>query len=281
MSSQDNPRHLNLTNTSLMSPISYGTPDYRSNRQKVVFGNATTPSTAQISTKTHAGGPPTCGLFDTLEISQVSSPYMLSTNSTVNSTHTNQSKLISMNTMNSSLLYPDTPINLNASESQGMLQWVTVFGFLPSDVNTVLSHISSRARIVDKHPPPQPQNNWIHLKCASEQEARRALTCNGSIVSGLIMIGVIPCTDEGVVLGSEKENRAKLNGNIRSLPSISRLNQSSDFSMSPIMNRRQKLRSLAAGYNQHLSPQPSQLPDDVPQKSSSLVSKAMEYMFGW
>ncbi|GAB1867148.1 Nucleoporin NUP53 [Camponotus japonicus] len=277
MSPQDNPRHLNI-NSSLISASSYGTPDYRSNRQKAVFGNATTPSTPQMSTKNHTGGPPTRGLFDSLEVSQVSSPYVSTTISSAMPTLANQPRLM-MDTINSPLLFPDSPINFNTSESQSLLQWVTVFGFLPADINAVLSHISSRVRIVDKHPPPQLQSNWIHLKCASEQEAQRALTCNGSIVSGSIMIGVIPCTDEGVVLGcSDKENRSKLNGSIRSL-SVGRIERSS-FNASPTMKRR-KLRSLAAGYNQHFSPQTAQTPENVPQKSTGLVSRAMEYMFGW
>lgn len=276
MTPQENPRHLNITNASMMSPISYGTPDYRSNRQKAVFGN-TTPTTPQINTKAHTGGPPTRGLFDVLETSQLSSSYTSATNPNIASTQANQSKLM-MNTVNSPLLFPDSPVTSNTSESQGLLQWVTVFGFLPTDVNAVLSHIASRVRIVDKHPGPQPQSNWIHLKCASEQEAQRALSCNGSIVSGLIMIGVIPCTDEGVVMSSDKENRAKLNGSIRSFPPVAKTSPSPNFNASP--GRRRKLRSLAAGYNQHFSPQMAQSPENVPQKSAGLVSKAME-LFGW
>lgn len=276
ISPQENPRHLNITNTNLMSPVSYGTPDYRSNRQKAVFGNTTTPSTPQMSAKSHAGGPPTRSLFDTLEISQVTSPSTV--NQSVVSGHVSQSRLMA-STIGSPLLFPDTPMKFDTSESQGLLQWVTVFGFLPTDINTVLSHISSRVRIVDKHPAPQPQSNWIHLKCASEQEAQRALTCNGSIVSGSIMIGVIPCTDEGVVLSSDKENRAKLNGSIRSLSSIAKTSQSPNLNVSP--GRRRKLRSLAAGYNQHFSPQAAQTPENVPQKSTGLMSRAMEYVFGW
>ncbi|XP_011146973.1 nucleoporin NUP35 [Harpegnathos saltator] len=280
MTPQDNPRHLNITNTSLMSPISYGTPDYRSNREKAVFGNARTPIASPINTKNHTGGPPTRGLFDILETSQLSSSYApTTTNPNVTPMQANQSKLM-MNTINSPLLFPDSPMTSSTSESQGLLQWVTVFGFLPTDINAVLSHISSRVRIVDKHPAPQPQSNWMHLKCASEQEAQRALTCNGSIVSGSIMIGVIPCTDEGVVMSSDKENRAKLNGSTRSFSSIAKGSQSPNFNgMSP--GRRRKLRSLAAGYNQHFSPQTAQSPENVPQKSAGLVSKAMEYMFGW
>lgn len=278
MSPQDNPRHLNITNASMMSSVSYGSPDYRSNRQKAVFGNTTTPSTPQMNSKNHTGGPPTRGLFDTLEVTHVSlTPPTSAANPVVVTTPAGQSRLM-MNTLNSPLMFPDSSINLNTSESQSLLQWVTVFGFLPIDVNAVLSHISSRVRIVDKHPAPQPQSNWIHLKCASEQEAQKALMCNGSIVSGTIMIGVIPCTDEGVVLGYDKENRSKLNGSMRSI-SMGRISQS-PFNVSPTVRRR-KLRSLAAGYTQHFSPQTAQVPENIPQKSASLVSKAMEYMFGW
>jgi len=274
---QDNPRHLNITNTSFMSSASYGTPDYRSSRQKAVFGNTTTPSTPQMNTKNHTAGPPTRGLFDSLEISQVASPHTSIVNPVVTPMNTSQPRLAT-NTVTSPLLFPDNSINLSTNESQSLLQWVTIFGFLPTDVNTVLSYISSRVRIVDKHPAPQPQSNWIHLKCASEQEAQKALMCNGSIVSGSIMIGVIPCTDEGVILGSDKENRTKLNVSIR-LSSLRHNQSPCSFNASPNTKRR-KLRSLAAGYN-HLSPQYAQSPENIPQKSTGLVSKAMEYVFGW
>lgn len=264
-----------------MSPASYGTPDYRSNRQKAVFGTTTTPTTPQISTKNHTGGPPTRGLFDSLEILQVSPAHTSVVNPFASPLPTSQSRLMTttMPSGGGSLLFPDTSMNLSTNDSQSLLQWVTVFGFLPTDINTVLSHISSRVRIVDKHPAPQPQSNWIHLKCASEQEAQKALTCNGSIVSGSIMIGVIPCTDEGVVFGCDKENRTKLNGSMRSFAAISKASQS-PYNMSPSSKRR-KLRSLAAGYSQHLSPQCAQSPENIPQKSTGLVSKAMEYVFGW
>lgn len=274
-SPQDTQKQLHVGHTSLLSPLShYGTPDYRTSRQKAVFGGANTPNTSQMVTESHTGGPPTRGLFDTLETSQkvsFSSP-------ADQSISCNQPRNL-INTMNASM-FNDSSLNANKNESQGLLQWVTVFGFPPSDTNTVLAHISSRVRIVDKHPPPQPQSNWIHLKCASEQEAQRALACNGNIVSGSIMIGVIPCTDEGVILGSDKENRSRMNGSIKSFSNLGRINQSPEYSTPRTPIRIQNVRPLAAGYNQ-LSPQSVRVPENVPQKSTGLVSKAMEYMFGW
>ncbi|XP_076236492.1 nucleoporin Nup35-like isoform X2 [Calliopsis andreniformis] len=274
---QDTPKQLHIGNSSLSSPLShYGTPDYRTSRQKAVFGGANNSNTSQIVTESHTSGPPTRGLFESLETSQTASPYISITNQSI---PCNQSRLF-MNTMNNSM-FSDSSLNPNTTESQGLLQWVTVFGFPPSDVNTVLAHISSRVRIVDKHPAPHAQSNWIHLKCASEQEAQRALACNGNIVSGSIMIGVIPCTDEGVILGGDKENRTKMNGSVKSFSNIGRVNQSPEYGTPRTPIRIQNARPLVAGYNQHLSPQSVRSPENVPQKSTGLVSKAMEYVFGW
>lgn len=272
-------KHLHLTHPNVLSPISsYGTPDYRNSRQKAVFGNVTSPNTSQIVNESHTGGPPTRSLFDTLDTTQTMSSYR-SANQSMTNPNANQSRLLT-HAMNN-FLFADTQPNSPMNESQGLLQWITVFGFPQNVTNIVLSHISSRVRIVDKHPPPQPQSNWIHLKCASEQEAQRALACNGNIVSGSIMIGVIPCTDEGVILSSDKENRAKLNGSIRSLTSVGRVNQSAECASPRTPVRIQSARPLAAGYSQHLSPQSVKSTESVPQKSTGLVNKAMEYMFGW
>ncbi|XP_043519806.1 nucleoporin Nup35 [Frieseomelitta varia] len=261
----------------LTSPLShYGTPDYRSNRQKAVFGSANTPNTSQIVTESHTGGPPTRGLFDSLETSENASPYLSATNQSITC---NQSKCLTTSMNNS--IFRDGAMSSNANESQGLLQWVTVFGFPPNDITTVLAHISSRVRIVDKHPAPHSTSNWIHLKCASELEAQRAFACNGNIVSGSIMIGVIPCTDEGVILGSEKESRSKVNGSIKCLSTLGRVTQSPEYSTPRTPIRVQNARPLATGYNQNLSPQSIRSPENVPQKSTGLVSKAMEYMFGW
>ena len=136
-------------------------------------------------------------------------------------------------------------------------------------------------RVVDKHPGPHSQSNWIHLKCSTEQEAQRALSCNGNIVSGSIMIGVIPCTDEGVILGSDKENRAKLSDSMRLFSTPIKAPGVSGLSSTKTPVRIQNARPLVSGYNQHLSPQAVRSPENVPHKSTGLVNKAMEYVFGW
>lgn len=255
----------------------YGSPDYRTNRQKAMFGTPTSSNVPQIGSENQVGGPPTRGLFDTLETTQLISSHA----SSLNQSHIkNQSRILSGN-MNTTLLdSPTSPVNNNES-SQGLLQWVTVFGFPPSALNAILAHISSRVRIIDKHHAPHPQSNWIHLKCTSEQETQRALSCNGNIVSGSIMIGVIPCTDEGVILSSDKENRLKLNNSMRLFTSPVKAGQGIANNSMKTPVRIQNARPLVTGYNQSLSPQSVRTPENVPHKTTGLVSKAMEYMFGW
>ncbi|OXU19055.1 hypothetical protein TSAR_007447 [Trichomalopsis sarcophagae] len=264
------------------SPISsYATPEFRINRQKAMFGGNNNANVPQMNSENHMGGPPTKSLYESLDTRQ---SLNTSHNLSINNQSMNQSRLLAAGYANTTINAPfcETPINTTQNEStQGLLQWVTVFGFPMSALNTVLSHISSRVRVVDKHPAPHTQSNWIHLKCSTEQEAQRALACNGNIVSGSIMIGVIPCTDEGVILGADKENRTKLNDSMRLFSTPVKPPGVSSLALNKTPVRIQNARPLVSGYNQHLSPQAVRSPDNVPHKSTGIVTKAMEYVFGW
>ncbi|XP_014205732.1 nucleoporin NUP53 [Copidosoma floridanum] len=261
------------------SPVtSYTTPEFRINRQKAMFGGGNNLNISQINTENHAGGPPTKSLYDSFDTKQAGTPNLSFGNQSMN-----QSRFLSGGFANNTTNAPycETPINQTQNESmQGLLQWVTVFGFPITSLNTVLSHISSRVRIVDKHSAPHSQSNWIHLKCSSEQEAQRALTCNGNIVAGSIMIGVVPCTDEGVIIGGDKENRSMLNDSMRLFSTPIKPAGVGGLNSSRASGRIPNARPLVSGYNQHLSPQAVRTPDNVPHKSSGLITKTMEYIFG-
>ena len=283
MNLPDSPRYINTGSSNLPSPIaSYGTPDYRHNRQKAMFGNPTNQNDSQMGTEGHTSGPPTRGLFDVLEVPQIPGNYGTPNSRNV-AGHNQFSRTLVNNSNNTIFLNNTVNFTCDSGEaSQGLLQWVTVFGFPPNALNTVLSHISNRVRIVDKHAAPSPHCNWIHLKCATEQEAQRALACNGNVVSGAIMIGVTSCMDEGVILSPSKENGSKFNGSMRIFTSPDKVNAAGtpgSSLRSPV--KIQNARPLASGYNQHLSPQAVRAIDNVPQRSTGLVSKAMEYIFGW
>ncbi|XP_034946035.1 nucleoporin NUP35 [Chelonus insularis] len=279
ISNTDSPRYSNLIPSNLPSPIPhYSSPDYRQNRQKAMFANVTNPGTpGRIGNENQVGGPPTRGLFDTLETAETSGTCAVAENRSLSR---NQGRN-NLNNVNELFFLENNPNIGNTEPSQGLLRWITVFGFPADALNTVLSHISNRVRIVDKHPAPHSQSNWIHLKCATEQEAQRALTCNGNIVSGSIMIGVTPCMDEGVILSSDKESRNKMNGSMRIFSSPTKLNQSVDTNSLTRTPKIPNARPLASGYSQQLSSQSVRSPENVPQKSTGLVSKAMEFVFGW
>ncbi|KAK0166830.1 hypothetical protein PV327_004312 [Microctonus hyperodae] len=279
ISNANDPSRYPNIGSNLPSPISsYSSSDYRHNRQKAIFANTTSPvGSPRVGSENHTGGPPTKGLFDNLDTPQPSETFISTSNRSLSR---NQCRSILNN--GNDPFYMENISNIgNNDAAQGLLRWITVFGFPPDALNTVLSHISNRVRIVDKHSAPHSQSNWIHLKCATEQEAQRALACNGNIVSGSIMIGVTPCMDEGVILNVEKENRG-MNGSMRIFSSPTKMNQSTGDSGNILRTPRiQNARPLAVGYSQHLSPQTVRSPENIPQKSTGLVSKAMEYVFGW
>lgn len=206
------------------------------------------PYATQHITERH--GPPKLGLFDTIESKRLGDTTL--NNSSVadvsvfngNSSKVNES--ISFNqTLNDS-------IRNSARNDGNETLWVTVFGFPPSALSVVLAHFANFCNIVDKKIPTQ--GNWVHLKMSSFNDVRKALSFNGKCISNTVMIGVMPYNN--------------VSGNKENLDS-SLFNQSS---------RARSLRQTA------VSPAPFNAvtsPHNVPQKSTGLVSKAMEYVFGW
>lgn len=182
------------------------------------------------------GGPPTQGLFDTLQkdrtfmhtshLSTMSS-VLPSTSPTEKSfmgpsyppsNNANSSFPMPLNSCN--VLSPGTPvnnsfnINLNKSlmRSQQYSQphaikysdfWITVFGFPPSAISLILQHFGQCGTIVDKMCPSQ-NANWIHLRYSSRLECDKAITYNEKVITDNIMIGVTHCKDKAIL---EKENQ--------------------------------------------------------------------------
>ncbi|KAF5303046.1 hypothetical protein FQR65_LT08375 [Abscondita terminalis] len=98
------------------------------------------------------------------------------------------------------------------------------------------------------------QGNWVHLKYNSSVEASKALSLNGKLISNNIMVGVCLYQNKGC----DKENK--------------------DISYYKSPGRARSLRQS------FVSPQASNTvvtPTSVPHKSNGLVTKAMEYVFGW
>lgn len=142
--------------------------------------------------------------------------------------------------------------------------WITILGFPCSTTNVILAHFAQCGTIVEKKFPSQ--GNWVHIKYSNPYEASKALAFNGKILAGSIMVGVLPYRPNEL---SNKENVSINESNLNN----------STFAASP-----RPVRSLAQPY---LSPQQRNsnisetISSPVPQKSTGIVTKAMEYVFGW
>lgn len=255
----------NRNNSASFTKISLNSPDSRNLRQKLFTSQMSeSPFQSPFVPLSEKGGPPKQGLFDTLDsskrqqgnpmLSSTVSPYCENPSfnesiSRINGDNTFNGSM-TMNTMSeSSRMHP----SLNRLERIDS-NWVTVFGFPPSAMSLILAQLSNCGTIVDKILPSQ--GNWLHIKFSNPNEVSRALTLNGKCINNCIMIGVHLCHNK-----DNKENNVS-STNVFTPPARARsLRQS--FTSPPSMNN-----SVI-------------LPHNVPQKSTGLVNKAMEYVFGW
>jgi nuclear pore complex protein Nup53 len=71
---------------------------------------------------------------------------------------------------------------------------VTIFGFPPSAASFILSQFSHYGSILEKRMPAK--GNWMHVHYQTKLECRKALSNNGKVFGGTIMIGVMLCKDQ-------------------------------------------------------------------------------------
>lgn len=61
-------RYIRTERQSPSTPVSsYASPEYRLNRQKAMFGNTSNSNASQVTSESHIGGPPTKGLYESIE----------------------------------------------------------------------------------------------------------------------------------------------------------------------------------------------------------------------
>lgn len=119
--------------------------------------------------------------------------------------------------------------------------WVTVFGFSPTNSSFVLRHFQDVGTVLQHRPS---YGNWMHLQFASPLEAQVALSKNGKVLGGVLMIGVAKCTDRDVMSSSKEAE-----------PRVVR-RAAYDPSRDPLATR------------------------EIPQERNSLWSKTLEHVFG-
>lgn len=247
----------NRTPASTISKAGLNSTEPRTFRQKLFNQslNESTPPLSPFTAVSEKPGPPKMGLFDTLE--QKKKPMTPILSSTV--AHLNDSvgfnESISRINNEDSFIHSRNAVAANDLNRSSIgcrvdSHWVTVFGFPPSALTLVLSHLANCGPIVEKKIPPQ--GNWVHVKFNNLNEVAKALSLNGKLINNSIMIGVQPYYT--------KENKE---------------NDSVVYT-SPI-----RARSLRQSFVSPSSPNAVIPPQTVPQKSTGLVTKAMEYVFGW
>ncbi|XP_076471223.1 nucleoporin NUP35-like isoform X2 [Babylonia areolata] len=181
--------------------------------------------------------------------------------------------------MNQSSIIPSSPSQLDPFYTQGESlrsddvldeTWVTVFGFPPGAISFILQQFSQYGNIL-KHVA-SAEGNWMHVHYQSKLQAKKALSKNGKVYGGRMMIGVLPCIDKNVM--ANKENADLCSTPITPQLSSAELNSSMTNSGTPI-------RPLIAAYSASRSEYEVMKNKQTPQKDNSIVTKVKEYMFGW
>lgn len=220
-------------------------------------------STFNLSAVSEKVGPPAKGLFDTIDTrNEFTSPVRQEARPSYLSPVRDAEQRASYSTPQRN---PNFSRNLNESlnksyrkqttDSNSESLWVTVLGFPPHAASLVLSQFAQCGTIIDKKFPPE--GNWVNLKYSNRHEVGKALSFNGKLISNSIMVGVLPYNN-----CENKEN-------------------ASNFNESLNMTSPNRARPLTQPFSVNPNTTEVLSPQNVPQKSTGLVTKAMEYVFGW
>jgi len=146
--------------------------------------------------------------------------------------------------------------------------WVTVWGFPPSSVSFILSELSMCGTVLQHVMPPN--SNWMHVRMQTRMQANKAVAKNGCVLGGSIMVGISSCKDETVLD----------NLNASSMVDNSILS-SSVANLSTGLGTPRTIRPLTQAYKDAQTENKVVPGTNTPSKNNGMVSKAMEYMFGW
>ncbi|XP_008181412.1 nucleoporin NUP53 isoform X1 [Acyrthosiphon pisum] len=154
--------------------------------------------------------------------------------------------------------------------------WITVFGFSISNKDEILSKFKHMVSCCDVR---QAGPNWAHICFSDPTDYHRALLFHGQVTNNGAMIGVIPCNDKTIL----NENISPIDSHPG--PSTDILSKSL---RSPILgqqfsspndsiSKRNNIRPMA------IRPIPIQGNNNSPSATTSngIVTKTLEYLFGW
>ncbi|CAG7877414.1 unnamed protein product [Brassica rapa] len=147
-------------------------------------------------------------------------------------------------------------------------EWVTVYGFSPSDTNLVLREFEKCGMIV-KHVPGPRNANWMHILYQNRSDAQKALSKTGMMINGVVIVGVKPVDP----IQRQALNERLNNQGFMPLPPPSSTRDTEFNAAWGASSRPHYLQNGSA-----FSPQPNGGAMAVPSKS--MVSKFVDLMFG-
>ncbi|KFV96925.1 Nucleoporin NUP53, partial [Eurypyga helias] len=161
------------------------------------------------------------------------------------------------------------------SEDQLDGTWVTVFGFPQASASYILLQFAQYGNIL-KHVMSN-TGNWMHIRYQSKLQARKALSKDGKIFGDSIMIGVKPCIEKSVMENLERSSTSSVSS-VFTPPT-----KSVGTPVQPVntTTRISTMRPLATAYKAFTSDYQVVADRQTPRKDESIVSKALEYVFGW
>nr|XP_009484896.1 PREDICTED: nucleoporin NUP53 isoform X2 [Pelecanus crispus] len=161
------------------------------------------------------------------------------------------------------------------SEDQLDDTWVTVFGFPQASASYILLQFAQYGNIL-KHVMSN-TGNWMHIRYQSKLQARKALSKDGRIFGESIMIGVKPCIDKSVMENFERSSTSSMSS-VFTPPTKT---VGTPVQPANHTTRISTMRPLATAYKASTSDYQVVSDRQTPRKDESIVSKAMEYVFGW
>lgn len=147
--------------------------------------------------------------------------------------------------------------------------WVTVFGFPPAASSYILQQFSQYGNVLEHKV--TSKGNWVHIHYQSKLQAKKALSKSGRIFGDQIMVGVTPCIVKSVMSTTTNQT------DISSMSNHSAANQSAALDQS----RATSIRPLTAAYRAASSEHEVLPGTSTPHQNNNILSKAMEYIFGW
>lgn len=149
---------------------------------------------------------------------------------------------------------------------------ITVFGFPPSACSFIIQQFSQYGKI-EKYEVHN-RGNWVHVKYQTKLQAKKALSKNGKIFARTMMIGVCGCIKKDISnLEATYNNTMSANADLNKTPTIVGMKRQSSTS----------IRSLSTASNAKgvVGPMSPLVDKNTPQKKDSVVSRTLDYVFGW